>query len=131
MRPEPGSPADWLRFAKSDLAVAQRPPDGHVLTETLCFHAQQAVEKSLKAVLLAGGVPFPRTHNLKVLSDLLPRTSPLPPELEEAVALTDYAVTPRYPGEQEPVTEDEYLEAVRLAGAVVAWAETVVANSDE
>ncbi len=47
---EPGSPADWLRHAASDLKLARiaRPPE--VLLEALCFHAQQAAEKALKAV---------------------------------------------------------------------------------
>jgi len=50
----PGSPRDWLRRARSNLARAaqgQATPD--VLLEDVCFDAQQAVEKSLKALLVA------------------------------------------------------------------------------
>ncbi len=53
MRPDtfvPGSPEDWMHHARSDLAVAKIGRNNDVLFETLCFHAQQAVEKSLKAV---------------------------------------------------------------------------------
>ncbi len=59
---EPGSPADWLRHAPSDLELARiaRPPE--VLLEALCFHAQQAAEKALKAVLIAHRIPFPKTY---------------------------------------------------------------------
>jgi hypothetical protein len=57
--PEPGSPADWLRYARSDLALARIERPAEVFLEMLCFHAQQAVEKSLKAVLLWKGGPFP------------------------------------------------------------------------
>jgi HEPN domain-containing protein len=57
MSPEPGSPAAWLRYARSDLALARVPARGEVLLESLCFHAQQAVEKSLKAVLVGRGIP--------------------------------------------------------------------------
>ena len=64
MPPEPGSPADWLRHAGSDLALSRTPADNEVLPETLAFHAQQAAEKSLKAVLLHAGIEPPRTHNL-------------------------------------------------------------------
>jgi HEPN domain-containing protein len=121
MPPEPGSPADWLRFADSDLILAQA-RSGSVLLEMLCFHAQQAAEKSLKAVLLARGIAFPRTHNLQVLLDLLPEAALRPPDVDRAAGLSDYAVHARYPGEYEPVSEDEYREAVRLAQAVVHWA---------
>jgi HEPN domain-containing protein len=126
MPPEPGSPADWLRFAESDLDVAKARGGPRVLPEMLCFHAQQAVEKSLKAVLLAKQVEFPKTHNLKVLLDLIPPTVPPPPEADCTAALSDYAVSSRYPGEYEPVSEEEYQEAVRLADAAVAWAQALL-----
>ena len=48
----PGSSEDWLRYAKADLALAQVPLPAGGLYELLCFHAQQAAEKSLKAVLM-------------------------------------------------------------------------------
>jgi len=88
-----GSPADWLRYAYSDLELARvsRPPK--VLFEGLCFHAQQAVEKAMKAVLIAKGIPPPKTHNIRTLLDLLPQEVIAPQEIEDAASLTDYAVT--------------------------------------
>lgn len=74
-QPEPGSPADWLRHARSDLLVAQSPAGPGVLLEALCYHLQQAAEKSLKAVLIHCGIAPPRTHNLKLLLELLPQPS--------------------------------------------------------
>ena len=47
--PEAGTPRDWLRHARSDLSLARIPLPENVLLETLCFHAQQAAEKSIKA----------------------------------------------------------------------------------
>lgn len=47
-----GSPDDWLRHAYSDLELARVALPAKVLLELLCFHAQQAAEKSLKAVYL-------------------------------------------------------------------------------
>jgi hypothetical protein len=44
----------------------------------------------------------------------------------EAVALSPYAVTARYPGEVEPATEEDWREAVSAAKAVVNWAQTVI-----
>lgn len=123
---EAGSPTAWLRHARSDLAVARGPAKSDVLPETLCFHAQQAVEKGVKAVLASEAILFPRTHNLKILLKLLPSTRSSPVEVSKLAALTDYAASARYPGEYEAVTEEEYREAVQLAEAVVKWAETII-----
>ena len=49
---ETGSPQDWLRHARSDLALSRMPKTRAVLYQHLCFHAQQAAEKALKAVFL-------------------------------------------------------------------------------
>ena len=129
MHPEensPGSPEDWMRHAHSDLQLAKisRPPG--VMLESLCFHAQQAAEKALKAVLVSLRIPFSKTHSIRMLMDLLPETLILPSEVEEASRLTDYAVISRYPGDTEPVEEVEYQEAVELADMVVSWAEMII-----
>ena len=122
----PGSPADWLRYAHSNLELARvkRPPK--VLFEGLCFHAQQAVEKALKAVLIAKGVPPTKTHNIRTLPDLLPPDVVPPEEVEDAAGLTDYAVISRYPGDFESIDEKEYKETVQLAETVVFWAERII-----
>ena len=122
----PGSPADWLRHAYSDLALASTIPLPQILLEQLCFHAQQAAEKALKAILIAYGIPVPRTHNLRTLFDLLPVDVPVSPDIQEAAGLSDYAVASRYPGVSESVEAEEYREAVDLAEAVVYWAEHVI-----
>ena len=128
MQPEfqSGSPEDWLRRAHSDLALACGRLRKGILAEDLCFHAQQAVEKSLKAVLISHGIDFPRTHNLRVLIDALPESVFCDPILDSSAALTDYAVSARYPGEVEPVTKDELKTARHVAREVVAWAENVI-----
>jgi HEPN domain-containing protein len=124
--PEPGSPEDWLRFAKSDLALSQMIDAPDVLLETLCFHAQQATEKSIKAVLVFCGVPFERTHNIKSLIEKLPPEYALTDEIS-AAALTEYAVAMRYPGEREVIEIEEYQSAVAVAQAVYDWANGIVA----
>lgn len=121
-RPESGTAALWLRHARSDLALARVPPTQDILLETLCYHAQQAAEKSIKAVLTKLRIPFPKTHNLKILLELVPPTCAVPDAVGQCASLTAYAVMSRYPGEYEPVTTDEYDEAVRLAEGVVSWA---------
>ncbi len=127
----PGSPADWLRRAQSDLSLARIPQPEGVLLEDLCFHAQQAAEKALKAVLVANSIPIPRTHNLTMLLGLMPGDLELPQAVDDAAILTDYAVSSRYPGDYEPVDEDELREAVRLAEATVTWAQEQVEPREE
>ena len=121
-----GSPRQWLAFARSDLILARREAEPGVLLESLCFHAQQSAEKSLKAVLTHLGISFPRTHNLTVLIESLPSECPRPPETERVKELSVYAVTARYPEGWGEVSEDDYREAVDLATAMVAWAEGIV-----
>ena len=98
----PGSPDDWLSHARSDLALAEISPPENVMLEGLCFHAQQAVEKAIKALLISYNLEFPRTHNIGAPLDLLPDTVLVPSEVEESVSLTAYAVMTRYPGDTEP-----------------------------
>lgn len=119
--PPPGSPADWLRFARSDLALARTGPQEGVLLETFCFHAQQAAEKALKSLLLHFGQSIPRTHNIGILLDLLEPFATIPSACQEVALLTDYAVTTRYPGNFEPVSEEEYLRNLQLAENLVDW----------
>ena len=59
-----GSPEDWLRHAKADLALATAPLPEDGLYSILCFHAQQTAEKSIKAVLVFRGIEFPKAHSL-------------------------------------------------------------------
>lgn|GEM_PF-220556 len=65
----------------------------------LGFHAQQAVEKALKAVLSGAGQAYPRTHNLVMLLELL-RTVEIeaPPDADSFAHLTPYGVVLRYEG---------------------------------
>ena len=123
----PGSPADWVRHAYSDLALSRaKELSDNILLEELCFHAQQSAEKSLKGLLVAKGIPFPKTHNIRTLLDLLPEDITVPSEVEEAAILTDYAVMSRYPGTLEPVDEKEYRKALELAELVLHWVEKII-----
>jgi HEPN domain-containing protein len=123
MPPEPGSAADWLRYAQSDLVLAKQGNAGDVLRDILCFHAQQAVERSIKAVLVHFGVAFPKTHSIERLIDLLPPPVARTAHLMASAELTAYATVFRYPGEHEPISDEKFQTALRLAEAVVAWAE--------
>ncbi len=119
-------PREWLNRARSNLIQAQDERPG-VYLEDLCFQAQQAAEKALKAVFLHWQIRFPYIHDLAELVNLLEQGGvQIPPEIQEAVGLTDYAVEARYPGTAEPITREEYRETIDLAEKVVRWAENVV-----
>lgn len=126
-REEMGSAADWLRHAYSDLVLANQPLVEGVLVQTLCFHAQQAVEKSLKAVMVAKGVRFPYTHSISRLITVLREAGVAWPErFDEAASFTDYAVQQRYPGSGIIPMEEDRQEAIRIANEIYDWAQSLI-----
>ena len=90
----------WLAKADSGLTAAQRLLDLGGPYDAVCFHAQQAAEKALKAVLAFADVPIPRTHNLEDLQALclaLPAmASATGLAALELVELTPFAVETMY-----------------------------------
>ncbi len=86
------------RKAAQDIAVLQKLiNDPTISTETLGFHAQQAAEKLIKALLALGGHDYPRTHDLGLLLDLLAALDVLLPEALLTVEnLTPFATVFRY-----------------------------------
>jgi HEPN domain-containing protein len=119
----PDDPREWLNRARSNLARAQTKITG-VYLEDLCFDAQQAAEKAIKALLIKRGVTFPYVHDLARLVTLLEEAGQEIPEfVRRAEALTRYAVVTRYPGLAEPVTEAHFQEAIAVAKAVLEWVE--------
>ncbi len=125
-----GTPEDWLRRAKSNLAIAKQPKTEEILLEDFCFEIQQAAEKAMKAVLLSKGIKFRFVHDLAELLTLLEQNGILfPDEIRAASDLTDYSVEARYPGPFEPVTEIEFKDALKTAEAVVEWAEAQISPS--
>lgn len=63
-------PREWLNRARSNLIQARDEKPG-VYLEDLCYQAQQAAEKALKAVFLHYGMRFPYIHDLAELVNLL------------------------------------------------------------
>lgn len=114
---------EWISRARSDLALARAKPQG-VYLEDLCFHAQQAAEKAIKALLIRHDIEFPYVHDIAALMLLLEKaTGDLPDSIRRAARLTRFATETRYPGTAPPVGEEKYREAVELAGEVLRWAE--------
>ena len=123
-RAKPGSPSDWIARARGDLALARAPlPEGGFY-EDLCFHAQQAAEKALKAVYLHHGWLFRYVHDLEELVSGLERQGlAVPEDVKECLVLTTFASEMRYPHLSEPVTEAELRAAADLAERAICWAE--------
>lgn len=125
----PDDPREWLNRARSNLAQASSVRSPEVYLEDLCFQAQQAAEKAIKAVLVARKTPFPYVHDLSRLLTLLEESGEVIPEtVREAARLSRFAVEPRSPGFGRPVTEAEYRELVEVAREAVRWAEQRVAD---
>ena len=125
--PSVGTPSDWIRRAHADLALAKGSLPPGALFDDLCFHAQQAAEKAIKAVYISAGRGFRYTHNLGFLIDELRGSGVRVPEyIDDAAELTKWAWEARYPGPLEPASEAEYQRALALAERVVEWAESMV-----
>ena len=116
---------EWFKRAKSNMAFVRAgkiSPD--ILYEDLCFEAQQATEKALKALCITHKIIFPKTHNIEYLMELLEKQKIfIPHEVQMARLLTDYAVATRYPGGYEPVSKQDYEKASKIAELVLSWVE--------
>ena len=83
--------------------------------DTVCFHAQQCVEKYLKARLVYLNIDFPKIHDIGDIIKLLPPGLNISLTLTEQERLTSYAWMGRYPGNWEPVNRQQAEEAAMLA----------------
>jgi HEPN domain-containing protein len=127
MHTDPSDPRSWLQRARSNLLLAQKGKHKGVMLEDLCFNAQQASEKALKAICIQLGLDFPKVHSINHLMDILEANGlSIPESVKAADILTQYAVQTRYPGPIEEITLEEYKEALELAAKVVFWAETII-----
>ena len=110
----------WVIKADSDLKAVEHllTLKGDCPTEVVCFHAQQGVEKYLKALLTLLDVYFPKSHDLGELLKLLPQDKSVPLTIHEAEQLTDYAVSARYPDDTEIIPILEAIEAGEIAKRV-------------
>jgi HEPN domain-containing protein len=107
----------WLDYADEDMKMASLGIDvpDESLNRLTAYHLQQSVEKNLKAYLVYCGVDFPYTHNISVLLEFCEKNIEVPAEIANAESLTPFAVSARYPGEDEEVSKQEVLEAFEIA----------------
>jgi HEPN domain-containing protein len=110
----------WLLKADNDLRVAEnemRLSPEETVTDAVCFHSQQAVEKFLKAYLITKNVEFEKTHNLEFLLELCIKRDEEFKEIDVG-NLSFYSVEVRYPDEFYIPSLDEAKECIEIARGV-------------
>ena len=114
-----GTVREWIDKGEADFATAQREiaVQDNPNWDAVCFHAQQCIEKLMKAAVIHLGAVPPKTHDLvnlrEILTDLHPSWSW---SVEELRFLSRAAVAFRYPGES--ADRQDAAESFRLAGRV-------------
>jgi HEPN domain-containing protein len=124
-------PQVLLGLARDDELAAKSLLSVEGVTDAILgFHAQQAVEKSLKAVLAFREVEFPFTHDLDGLLELCQGHGvEVPEELSDVDRLSPYGVQLRY-GAIQPSILDRG-EALRWAASAIDWATSIIDQPTE
>jgi HEPN domain-containing protein len=117
-----------MHKASHDLIAARAILAAGDAFDTACFHAQQAVEKSLKAVLALHEIEYPRRHDVGELLELVkPLVADVAQYAERIISLAPYAVEIRYEVEFEP-SDDQAVEAIQTAAEVYELIGRVIAK---
>jgi len=110
---------NWLIKAINDYKTAEKLinlSENEIITDTLCFHCQQAVEKLLKAFLVYHKIGFQKVHTIEYLIKLCSTIdSEFESLYEKTKNLTDYAIDIRYPDEFYIPTIEEARNAFESA----------------
>ena len=114
----------WIIKAEKDLLTAERELTfENPVTESICFHSQQATEKFLKAYLVKHQIFFTKTHKIIDLLELCSTVDKsFKSELEDADNLTDYAVVIRYPDIWFEPSLEQAKESLNIAKKVKTFA---------
>lgn len=114
---------EWLEFAEQDQRLARAGNGQRELfyPRQVCFEAQQAVEKAIKALCVLHEVDFPFTHDLVKLMQLLADVEAVHAPAADLEWLTQWATSARYPGGTEASWADAE-RAVAIADDVVTAA---------
>lgn len=111
--------ARWLGYSHSDLQAAEKLlHDPDPFPRQVCFFAQQAAEKALKAGLVLLQTEFPFTHDLDRLRDLLPDGWSVKSTQPDLAELTIWAVAARYPADLPEAVLTDAEKALLTAKAV-------------
>ncbi len=116
-----------LQKARQDFDAARNfSASDKIADEVIGFHAQQAIEKALKAILTRAGVEFEYTHDLVLLLEEAEKLGHKPPaQPDDVEELTPFAVQFRY----SILSDDEPFDrqaANQLAEKFIEWARDIV-----
>ena len=117
-----------LDLAAEDLDALQRMLSDPGFSERVFgFHAQQATEKALKALLTLHSVEYPKTHDLRSLAGLLAdHAIDLPEEVDAVLGLTAYGVRFRYDSSADFYEPLDRPKVASLAKEVIVFVERQV-----
>ncbi|MDO9340288.1 MAG: HEPN domain-containing protein [Bacteroidales bacterium] len=90
---------EWLNSAKDDLLIITKIIDDVSLTHQVAFHAQQALEKSIKSVIEEFEIDLIKTHSLETLFGKIQGFINIPIEIEIIKKLDQLYIDARYPGD--------------------------------
>ena len=113
------SPETWLRYAETDLALMQDALEVGDPAGEVCFHAQQATEKVLKALLESQQVKAPYAHDLVAFRELVPALLRPVADTDRLDRLAELEAQSRYPGEWPEPTGKEAVWASEIANEIV------------
>ena len=102
---------EYVERAEEDYAAVKALQHNSIQNfhNTICFHAQQCIEKYLKAWLQEANLPVPRTHNLEELLNLIVPTLPEWRAWDaDFSAFTTHAVDFRYPGKSATAADAQH-----------------------
>jgi HEPN domain-containing protein len=121
---------NWLYRAKEDIAVIDSlfKTDPVLYASTICFHAQQAVEKFLKAFLVYHNVDFPRTHDVDFLLLECKKIDPEDFDVDLG-SQSDFGVNIRYPDDFYIPDKDETIQYRDIAHTIRKIVEKKIALS--
>lgn len=111
----------WMRWAQEDLLLAERTAaDDDLVPRGACVWAHQAVEKALKAVLVARDIDPPKLHDLDRLAGRLPAEDAAALASSDLAELSRWSIEGRYPADLEEATRIDAERAIDLARSVLA-----------
>jgi len=110
----------WVVKAEHDLRMVERGMTGSEddPLDMVCFHAQQCAEKYLKAILVARGLDYSRSHDLTLVLASVTAQVPIGLHARDLAVLTRYAAGTRYPEQPLEVGKSEAEEAVAITRRV-------------
>lgn len=132
MSAEPADiPGVLLDLAAADeLAARSLLPIEGITDGVLGFHAQQAVEKAVKAVLALNSVEFPYSHDLNGLLGLCRKNGiDIPGDLAGVGHLSVFAVRLRYDASSPAHLDRD--QAIAWAAAALEWARGLIEQTDD